>query len=1498
MADDDTSKKSGKSGGTDGETAGAGQEELDTSVRVYIRIRPLNKRELGENQTIGWNFNKQAMLEDTQNGQRVYAYDEVFGPQSTNQYTYEVVGKPVVLKAMEGYNGTVFTYGQTGSGKTWTMRGCDSDPGMMILCIRDIFAYIENHKESNFNLLVSYMEIYNEEINDLLSNEEHSKNLKISTDDSKRGAVIKDLVQEEVKTPDEFMQVLLKGEDNRSYASTSMNDNSSRSHVIYRICIEITDASEGDDEYTDAMGFVQKDTSAGAVRVSFMNLVDLAGSERQKSTNATGQTLKEGANINKSLLTLGNVINKLGQQGKGGKKSGFIPYRDSKLTRILKQSLGGNTLTSILVAVTPAPMHREETVSSLKFGQLCKLIKNKVESNVIVDDKALMKQYRNEIAKLKEELEVAAVSGSGGAMARKERAAYDNRMKALEDKLVESGVDMTEIPPMEVIVKPTPGAAGAVGGAGGGEDDSEALQQAREENMLYSSKINELQRRISKLQAELTEHGDLNASKAQLEEYERNSRQELEEEMVKLEADKQRFSVERYKILSDRTALDEQEEKVGSLLSSLDEKESKLRQVLGTLKEQQDQWQRAIQDLQRREQLVEEWQKNHRIREQKLEDIHDGYKEQGNDLSRRESKIIEGETQLKIREQELHEREQRVQVAVSQAAKAEQDAGLFEESLKANENNLRKRENECALKDRELVSRRRELETYDQLLRDKDTKQRKQQQILDKKDSELTELGEELRVKETEYGRNAADLVMRENQLKHKQEKFKSDKSSFEEKEQSLVERTLRFDLQENECSHREDAIIKREAELNKLATQLADIEVRETDLAHRIAEHKRKEDDFFTNRVSQITARHNREMSELEGIVSEQLTVVNNFQTELHKMRRELDESQKQNEEYHFSLTEKDKVLDELRAEMSLLVEKGLAYDKLGLTGDVGGNNLETAEGESKDTGNDGTDVDKAKEGQTNVSETPLSATKDVGSMNSSVSSVNGVNGGYGTPSKGYNESYLNESDPQTHILQQLAGTHRIIHSILASNGNIPAKRANMLRKTPSHAYHPQAESPPSHSNSNDYNTSNAPLNGSMSHGDNNSTNRTSIIQENAGIGNTMESFNQNVISPISKAASDHVARDLFAPAQIEGENVSQGESQDMGNGAVEVGGEDGTSISAGNMTNPPPLINPTAIDPINVTSAGMRSREGSIVDSTMNDTNEMSIDLASSTYNAPEPNPVSSTVTTGSKKEMQLRNYKGEAITKTGAPRKISSNIKVKDGPYSTLSKRRASLAEKGGYSSPLASTSSPSSPTVSYDTIRLKSSSSSEMQYRSDGDSKEDGTGVRFRRQDARGENVRASMKDYIRANLNAPIRGRPEVMTEAVDKKTENAQEQKNPYSISMNRNSADTSKMVQKSNVEGRKGGIVGAVYKPGNKWEDQLNSNMKFKRINQKSRSPDRHSRSPDRHTFDIDDERLGKFVERGTRNGVPVTKVEVSFGSRARQFKAATKESAQNNKF
>lgn len=285
------------------------------------------------------------------------------------------------------------------------MRGTEGEPGMIVLCIRDILGWIRSHPEIQYKISVAYLEVYNEEINDLLGETgATSKNLKIVSEDAVRGAVIGGLVEEEASTYEQFMEILRRGEQSQSYAHISTNAESSRSHTICRIIFEARVKAGGqpsvnkdyDDSVSGGAGPGGYSSSPSAGRVSCLNFVDLAGSERQNSTKSEEKVSREDANINISLLALRAVIKKLSEVSKvkkgADKSSSFIPYRDSKLTRILKNSLGGNALTNILCTVIPTPMHREETVSTLKFGQLGKSIKNTVKAN---DG---LKQYHQNIA--------------------------------------------------------------------------------------------------------------------------------------------------------------------------------------------------------------------------------------------------------------------------------------------------------------------------------------------------------------------------------------------------------------------------------------------------------------------------------------------------------------------------------------------------------------------------------------------------------------------------------------------------------------------------------------------------------------------------------------------------------------------------------------------------------------------------------------------------------------------------------------------------------------------------------------------------------------------------------------------------------------------------------------------------------------------------------------------------------------------------------------------
>ncbi|CAA6667462.1 unnamed protein product [Spirodela intermedia] len=293
-----------------------------------------------------------------------FAFDRVFEQSCKNVTVYSVLTKSIIEAAVNGFNGTAFAYGQTSSGKTYTMNGSEDDPGIIQLAVNDVFSSIEEIKEREFLIRVSYMEIYNEEINDLLAVENQKLQIHESLD---RGIFVAGLREEIVNSADQVSKLLTLGEANRHFGETNMNVRSSRSHTIFR-----------------------------------MNLVDLAGSERIAKTGADGVRLKEGKHINKSLMALGNVINKLSDSGK---QRGHIPYRDSKLTRILQPALGGNAKTSIICTVAPEEIHIEETRGTLQFASRAKRITNCAQVNEILTDAALLKRQKLEIEELRRKLQ-------------------------------------------------------------------------------------------------------------------------------------------------------------------------------------------------------------------------------------------------------------------------------------------------------------------------------------------------------------------------------------------------------------------------------------------------------------------------------------------------------------------------------------------------------------------------------------------------------------------------------------------------------------------------------------------------------------------------------------------------------------------------------------------------------------------------------------------------------------------------------------------------------------------------------------------------------------------------------------------------------------------------------------------------------------------------------------------------------------------------------------
>ncbi|XP_009980706.1 PREDICTED: centromere-associated protein E, partial [Tauraco erythrolophus] len=347
-------------------------------------ISSLRENALEDKVSLHWKSENNTISEV--NGTKVFSYDRVFHSSDNTQQLYEGVAVPIIQSAVQGYNGTIFAYGQTASGKTYTMMGNEDSVGIIPKAIQHVFKIICEIPDREFLLRVSYMEIYNETITDLLCDIRKKKPLGIR-EDVNRNTYVEDLIEEVVVAPEQVMEWIRKGEKNRHYGETKMNEHSSRSHTIFRMIIESRERSDLANANCD-----------GAVMVSHLNLVDLAGSERASQTGSEGVRLKEGCNINRSLFILGQVIKKLCDD-----PSGFINYRDSKLTRILQNSLGGNAKTVIICTITPVSF--DETLSTLQFANTAKRMKNTPKVNEVLDDDALLKRYRKEILDLKKQLE-------------------------------------------------------------------------------------------------------------------------------------------------------------------------------------------------------------------------------------------------------------------------------------------------------------------------------------------------------------------------------------------------------------------------------------------------------------------------------------------------------------------------------------------------------------------------------------------------------------------------------------------------------------------------------------------------------------------------------------------------------------------------------------------------------------------------------------------------------------------------------------------------------------------------------------------------------------------------------------------------------------------------------------------------------------------------------------------------------------------------------------
>ncbi|PFX29238.1 kinesin-like protein KIF11 [Stylophora pistillata] len=390
-----------------------GKEVKESSPSV-VKCQPL-KREIVVKHDVG-------NLSSATSTTKTFTFDRVFGPETKQIDVYRSVVVPILDEVLMGYNCTIFAYGQTGTGKTYTMEGersqedCswEEDPsaGIIPRTMHQLLEKLNSQTDCEFSVRVSFLEIYNEELFDLLSSSLDSQKMRLFEDSTRKGSVvIQGLEELVVHDKDDVYNILERGKAKRQTAATLMNAHSSRSHSVFSVTIHIKENSVSGEEL---------------LKIGKLNLVDLAGSENVGRSGAVDKRLREAGTINQSLLTLGRVITSLVE------RAPHIPYRESKLTRMLQDSLGGRTKTSIIATISPALCNLEETLSTLDYAHRAKNILNRPEVNQKLTKKTLIKEYTEEIEKLKKDL-LAAREKNGIFIAEENYCAMQQEIKSQQE---------------------------------------------------------------------------------------------------------------------------------------------------------------------------------------------------------------------------------------------------------------------------------------------------------------------------------------------------------------------------------------------------------------------------------------------------------------------------------------------------------------------------------------------------------------------------------------------------------------------------------------------------------------------------------------------------------------------------------------------------------------------------------------------------------------------------------------------------------------------------------------------------------------------------------------------------------------------------------------------------------------------------------------------------------------------------------------------------------
>ena len=361
-------------------------------IKVSVRCRPMNQKEKNEGYQTCVDVDSdrgEVNVQLVNTPKRTFWYDKAYGMDSTQEQVFQETAMPIVESVVQGYNGTIFAYGQTGTGKTFTMEGdfeTDINKGIIPRSFDLMFNIIKTTYNTNFLIQCSYLELYNEEVRDLLA-KNHQQKLDIR-EDPETGFYVQDLSHWVVKAPKDMIELMLRGRELKVIKGHNMNERSSRSHCIFTIIVENS----------------TKDETGEHIKKGKLNLVDLAGSERTskiKDVNGAEGLQAETIHINLSLTALGKVIHALASN-----KKQHIPYRDSKLTKLLMDSLGGNSKTVMIANIGPADYNIEETLTTLRYADRAKNIKNAPKVNEDPKD-AMIKKYKDELERLKQALAAA-----------------------------------------------------------------------------------------------------------------------------------------------------------------------------------------------------------------------------------------------------------------------------------------------------------------------------------------------------------------------------------------------------------------------------------------------------------------------------------------------------------------------------------------------------------------------------------------------------------------------------------------------------------------------------------------------------------------------------------------------------------------------------------------------------------------------------------------------------------------------------------------------------------------------------------------------------------------------------------------------------------------------------------------------------------------------------------------------------------------------------------